>query len=178
MMNIRIAALLVLLSWGSSQAATVSLYPDSSTVNVGDLLPIDIIGSEFIELNSGIIDLGMDAGLQVHSVTINPYWDLADSGYAQSPAIWSDIQFDTLLNPPVSGDVTIGTVVFEALSPGHSVLSILNSSEFYSPFDTIVPDAIDSQVSIAAVPLPPAALLFVFGLVWMLRLSGSDITRF
>ncbi|MCU7862711.1 MAG: cohesin domain-containing protein [Candidatus Thiodiazotropha sp. (ex Lucinoma borealis)] len=177
MKNFRFATVLVLLFWGSVQAATVSIIPGSTYVNTGEQFSVDIVGSEFLDLRGGVIDLGMDGGLQVQSVTFNPYWDLVDTGFVQSSEVWSDIKFDTFFNPPVSGDFTIATVVFEALFPGSSTLSILGSSEFYSPFGAIAPDMLASQVSISAVPLPPAAWLFMVGLGWMFRLSKSSLTR-
>jgi hypothetical protein len=87
------------------------------------------------------------------------------------------IQFEILSNSPANGEFTIASVVFEALAPGESIISILESSEFFAPIGPILPDTIDTQIAVSAVPLPPAALLFLFGVGWVYRLSRSGITK-
>ncbi|MCG8485960.1 MAG: hypothetical protein MI756_00665 [Chromatiales bacterium] len=174
MKKIYFIAVLVFLFSVPAQAATVSLVPDATSITVGDQLSVNIVGSDFTELSNGFINLGTDDNLQVMSVTIDPYWDFAPStGSAVSPNEWFGIEFDALFNPPASGNFTIATVLFEALLPGQSTASILESSAFYSSAGIVLPDTIDSQVSISAVPLPPAAWLFLFGLGWIFRLSKS-----
>lgn len=179
MISFRFISLLALLSWGIvAQAATVSFLPERTSVNVGDQFSVDINGSGFFDLSSGVISIGMDSGLQVQSVSIAPYWDLlpADTGAAQSPYVWSGIEFGTLFNPPVSGDVTIATLVFEAVNPGTSTLSILEESEFFGLSGMINPDTIASQITVSAVPLPPAVWMFLIGLGLIKRLSKSSLS--
>ncbi|MEW8693155.1 MAG: cohesin domain-containing protein [Candidatus Thiodiazotropha endolucinida] len=175
MMWVKLIVLLVLMFFGSIQAATVSLSPDRSSVSVGDQFSVEIIGSDFLSLGGGTMDLGMDDRVQVQAISIDSYWDFLPSsiGSSQSPEVWTGIEFSTLFNPPASGDFLIATIVFEAMNAGISNLSILQSSEFYDPSGVLFPDTIASQVIVSPVPLPPAIWLFAMGLMGMFRFTAT-----
>lgn len=71
MMWAKLIVLLVLIFFGSVQAATVSLIPDRSSVSVGDQFSVEIIGSDFLSLSGGTMDLGMDDRVQLQSISID-----------------------------------------------------------------------------------------------------------
>ncbi|MES9994419.1 MAG: hypothetical protein ABW098_20910 [Candidatus Thiodiazotropha sp.] len=58
MISFRIISLLALLSWGIvAQAATVSFLPERTSVTVGDQFSVDINGSDFFDLTSGVVSI-------------------------------------------------------------------------------------------------------------------------
>lgn len=172
-----LGAILILggLTLGQVQAATISFVPQTTTVNVGDTFNVDIFASDFTELAGGIIDFSFDpASLALATdPLVDSYWDFApapgsldtvDSG------TWRGIGFDVFVNDALRGDGPIASLSFVALEAGASSLDILASSEFFSFTAQLFPTIESADITITAVPIPGAFLLFASGLLALVRL--------
>jgi len=161
----------------SSMADTIGFNPSTSNVGLGDSFSVDIVG-DFTELAGGVIDLGFTSSvLQIDSVAINPYFDyFPDSGGPASGDTWSGIAFDTFVNNPASGSVTIATINLTALASGSGSLDVLGTSELYSATALLSPTPSSGTVNVSAVPVPAAMWLFgsaLFGIAIVSRRKAA-----
>jgi len=167
------ATALLFGSGGAALADTVEFSPSVSTVNMGDMFNVDIVGSGFAELAGGVIDLGFDSALlTVDTVVINSalFDFLPDGGGPAVGNIWPGISFDAFVNDPATGDFTIATITLTAgATLGTSSLSILGSSEFFSATEQLSPITLDGTVHV--VPVPAAVWLFGSGLLGLVGIA-------
>lgn len=153
-----------------------SLIPKALFTNsVGASFDIDIIGTDFIELAGGIIDLGFDPDvIQVNSVSVNDslFSFLPDNGSQGVPGTWLGIGFDVDViadDPLAVGGFSIASVNLTLLTGAEAVLSLLETSEFFNASAQITPVITDATIS--SVPVPPAILLMLSGIGLLVRVG-------
>lgn len=158
-----------------SFAAIVAIEPLSKQALVGDEFELQIVGKQFPELRGGQIDLKIDSRIiQIKEVQIDPIFDFQpESGSFEALNQWKGIKFDLFINTlPASGNFTIATLTLEALAPGLSTVTFLDSSSFFGETRELFPQRMDSQVTVSAVPLPAAWLLLLSGVLgWRILIS-------
>jgi len=171
---------LLLLSMGHANAATVGFSPSSPTAGIGQSFSIDIVGNFTLleTIEGGGLDLAFDAAVvNVTNVTVNTtlfdFYSLSGTIDNSSGAV-SDIIFNTFAG--ASGNFLIATVDFTALTAGSSGLSL--SESFLNPFSSasagasLMVDFQPGNVTVTAVPLPAALGLMMCGLApfgWLMR---------
>ena len=147
---------------GFAQKGSVQLLSEIP-VGVGSTLEIDIVGNNFVELGGGVIDLMFTppdiAGIVPEPVIDDRFDFWPYPGEPADPGKWLDIGFDVFSNEPARGNFVIATLVIGVARFGTTTLSILGSSQFFSTTDELAPET--SNLTIQAVPLPAAGILFV-----------------
>jgi len=166
------ATALLFSTGGVALAATVGFNPDPVTVNPGDTITVDIVGTDFIDpLAGGTFDLAFDsAHVQINSVTINTavYEFLPDGGGLLSPGLWGTIGFDTFGVAP-TGNITIATIDLKVLTVGTSSL-VIQSSAFFDDVATQLDPTLDAG-AVSSVPVPAAVWLFGSGLLGLVGIA-------
>ena len=175
-----------LLIAGQVSAATVSLTPSASTVNIGDALTLTVQGSDFFDdVSSGSVTVTWDATAMTMTSTVT---EVAASAAANGFVI----DFGTTLVPGQldATYATFGVVmgpVFDFFSMdfialGSSIVNI-GAGPGGDWQDGTLPLAspviIDSYVgaSVSAVPVPAAVWLFGSGLIGMVGIARRRKTQ-
>ena len=172
--KLNVFLLLAGLSIGQLQAATVSFIPQSTTVNVGDTVNVDIFASDFTQLAGGLIDFQFDSAIiDIMAVpVVDNMWNYRpDPGSRDNsnPDIWNGLSFDALFgSPALEGSGLIATLSFEAVGIGAANLDFLYT-EFFSRTDELWPVLESAEITVTAVPAPAAVLLFMSGLLALVR---------
>jgi hypothetical protein len=164
----------------ASQAALVEIVPSSQTVNVGDNVIVDVLGSGFTTTTVGggfsltfdpsVLDL-QPAGVQLMGA--NPPapptlpWDSTfPRTETLSPGSLADFSFNNFNG--VSGDFPIAHLIFKAVGAGSTALALSASGMF--PFGDAIgtPMAVEFQgATVTAVPEPAAWGLLAAGLAFV-----------
>lgn len=171
---------LLLLSIGNANAATVSWSPSSTTVGLGQSFSIGIVGdftaAETIE--GGGLDMVFNASIiHVTNVTVNTalfdFFSLPGTIDNASGTV-AGVVFNTFAG--ASGNFLIATVDFTALAAGNTSLdffeSALNPFSSASAGPSLAVNFQPGNVTVTAVPLPAALSLMLSGLVscgWLAR---------
>lgn len=169
--NLAIYLMLIAGSISPLLASTVSFSSPPSNLNTGDEFSLDLLAQDFAEsgtepLAGGRVDFQFNFDvLSVNQVIVNSNWDFQpDSGQlAASGNVWEKVFFDVFSNTALSGDGIIATVTFTAIGEGQSILSILDTSEFFGNVGaTLDPALLATNVNVGAqaIPIPAAFWLF------------------
>ena len=154
-------------------AASISFSPQNSIVSVGDSFSVDIIANDFAELAGGVLGFRFDSSLLSLDIPpgIDPFWDFFPDPGSQDlldTNIWRGVGFDVFANAPLTGSGAIASLNFTALSIGASQLEILPDSMFFSSIAELNPEL--TMGSVQVVPVPPALILFVTGLIGLTQI--------
>ncbi|MCQ8103494.1 hypothetical protein NP590_05190 [Methylomonas sp. SURF-2] len=180
-MNIKpliVAGLLAAISSSPLQAAvpSLALRTQTDTIRVGDVFDVDLIARDVFAdsyADDLLLAFGFNLNVSPALLGLNASWlnplfsddaeilnlDLAGSA------------FPGLAANDFSGDLHLGTLRFQALADGATILSMtadpadLNQGLIYL-FGNSLSMSASLNVNIAAVPLPPAGLLFASG-AWL-----------
>jgi hypothetical protein len=120
----------------AAQAALVEIQPLDPSVNVGDEVIINIVGSEFTDLLGGGVDVSFTPGVlelgeptNANVTLADPPWD---SGFPKTEAVddaagtLTDFSFNQFAG--VSGSFPIVRLTFRATAPGIASLNVLASN--------------------------------------------------
>lgn len=157
-----------LSSIANANASEVLFGPSDVTVNKSDEFTINIVGTGFAELAGGDnIGLEFDGTLiEVIGVTIDPYFDFDPiSGNRSSFNKWEGIAFDTFVNDPASSNFTIAMITLKALETGVSSLTFIDNANYFSTTTLLSPNLGAAEITVNAIPLPPAIFLLGSGLI-------------
>ena len=176
-----------LLIAGQVSAATVSLTPSASTVNIGDALTLTVQGSDFFDdVSAGSVTVTWDPAAMTMTST------LAD---ITTSALLNGFPIDFGVNTLVPGQLeatysTFGTVFgptfdffsMDFIALGSSTVNIAAGpggdwQDGNTPLAS--PVIIDSYVgaSVSAVPVPAAVWLFGSGLIGMVGIARRRKTQ-
>jgi hypothetical protein len=168
-----------ILSIAPSHAAIISFSLDtaSSQVQVGDSFDVDVIVHDLFanDLTDYLVTFGFNAFYSTPGLlaftgsTINPLFDDLSLATSLNAAGWAneDITNDTV----VGQTLTLASLHFQALAAGNvsilidSDLTDLNQGLTFLNQGQLAINSVSSNFSISAVPLPPALLIFISGLV-------------
>ncbi|WP_262966015.1 hypothetical protein [Methylobacter psychrophilus] len=168
-----------ILSIAPSHAAIISFSLDtaSSEVQVGDSFDVDVIVHDLFanDLTDYLVAFGFNALYSTDGLlaftgsTINPLFDDNSVNFGLNAAGWAneDITNDTV----VGQTLTLASLHFQALAAGNvsifvnSELLDLNQGLTFLNQGQLAINNVSSNFSISAVPLPPALLIFISGLV-------------
>ena len=176
-----------LLIAGQVNAATVSLTPSASTVNIGDALTLTVQGSDFFnDVSAGSVTITWDATAMTMTSTLS---DLANSAAINGFPI--DFGVNTLVPGQLDATYsTFGVVLgpvfnffsMDFIALGSSIVNI-GAGPGGDWQDGTLPLAspviIDSYVgaSVSAVPVPAAVWLFGSGLIGMVGIARRRKTQ-
>ncbi len=149
----------------------------------GDTFVADVIISDLPEVYSMAFSITFDPNqISLMEAQVN------DVDWPFKPTVIQDQNSAQLaggatLGTPNSGTVRLGTLTFQCLAPGISMLDLGPTTEtglgFYTGAgakidDTIVWQGVEVQQSV--VPIPPSALLFGFGLLGLVGYGRKKIS--
>ncbi len=170
-----------LLSIAPSHAAIISFSLDtaSSEVQVGDSFDVDVIVHNLFanDLTDELLTFGLNALYSTNGLlaftgsTINPLFDDMSLATGLNVAGWA---FPGISNDAVVGQpLTLASLHFQALAAGNvsifvnSDLTNLDQGLTFLNQGQLAINSASSNFTISAVPLPPAMLIFISGLVGM-----------
>ncbi|UOA08076.1 hypothetical protein [Methylobacter sp. S3L5C] len=169
-----------LLSIAPSHAAIISFSLDtaSNQVQVGDSFDVDVIVHDLFanDLTDSLLAFGLNALYSTNGLlaftgsTINPLFEDNSVNYGLNAAGWV---YDAITNDVVVGQtLTLASLHFQALAAGNvSIFVDSELSDFNQGLTFLNQDRsainVSSNFTISAVPLPPALLIFISGLVGM-----------
>jgi hypothetical protein len=169
--NRHLLVMVLVTATGTSEAATVSISPPITTVAFGATFTLDVVGSGFTNsLDGGGIDIEYDASiLKLMQVNLDGFWDPTFSSAGSiddTTGKLSGVQFGSFSNAPA--DFSVATLVFRALTPGISALTLsenLSLGGFARLGVSLPVTFVGGRVEISAVPLPSALWVFVSAVV-------------
>lgn len=161
------------------QAASISLNPHSTTVNVGSNFSVDLVmdfsdeatlgGGIDINYNGSMTDFVSFTYDSTFLTMTDPSFTCPGAGACtpiDQPNSVSNIAFGNFMG--IGGLFTIGTLEFTALDAGDIFLSTAETTGagglFVSASTFGAMDVVFNGTSVTAVPLPAAAWLFLTGL--------------
>ncbi|VAW55755.1 hypothetical protein MNBD_GAMMA07-1012 [hydrothermal vent metagenome] len=153
----------------SMLASIISVTPENSVVQPGELFSVDIIGQEFSDsTDGGGINVQYDSNIiQVESFSFDPLWEFfSDAGTIDNiGGAILNIGFATFINTPPE-DFVIGTLLFRAGETlGDTSISLTESLAVGGFSVGGVKQTVDfSAGQVAVIPLPASAMLLLSGL--------------
>ncbi len=179
MKTLKIIVTLVLFATGSVQAGTVTFDPNPTTVVLGSIFTLDIVGTGFPGTEGGGAQFTYDASvLQVNSVTIDSnVWEFfADTGSIDNITGSVDgIAVATFVDPGAS--FAVASIEFVAIGIGAT--SLLLSENPLNPWASagspVNPAMTAGSVAVTPVPVPAAVWMFgsALGLLGWMRLGRT-----
>jgi hypothetical protein len=159
----------------AAEAATLQIGPQVSTVEIGDTLTLDIIGTDFPETQGGGFSLSYDEEiLNITNVTIdeaNTWTFVNDFGTIDNTnGELNEVRVSDF--PGVTGGFTVATIEFLATGLGTSTIELTESigNPWASSGSTINPTLSNSS-SVQVVPIPAAIWLFGTSLLGLVGMS-------
>jgi hypothetical protein len=153
----------------SAEAATIQTDPLNSTVNIGDVFTIDVVGLDFPETQGGGFSLTYDNNiLNVTNVSIdedNTWTFVNDIGVIDNASgELSEVKVADF--PGTAGDFTVATIEFLAVANGTSRLGLTESlgNPWASGGNEISP-TFNNASQVQVIPIPAAIWLFGSGIL-------------
>ena len=163
-------AIAATLALGTAQAQSLSLSPDSKTVDLGTSFSLDVLASDFANpILGGGFELSFDPSvLRLDSVVIPASWEFARSGglIDNASGTLSDAYFATF-SAPKAGDFLTATLNFSAIGGGQSKVTLLPNAlqPFVEDVTVAVIDPVykSAQITVTAIPEARAVALLLAG---------------
>jgi hypothetical protein len=164
-----------IFSMHAVEAATLQIEPQVSTVDIGDTFTLDVIGTAFPETQGGGFTLSYDeAVLNVTNVAIdeaNTWTFVNDIGSIDNEnGELNEVTVSAF--PGVTGDFSVATIEFLAMSLGTSAIELAESegNPWASNGSTINP-ILSNNSTVQVVPIPAAIWLFGTSLLGLVGMS-------
>jgi hypothetical protein len=177
---IRCAAAVASLCMASAaNAITLSVIPQSPSVNLGDLLAVDVVAAGLLDgaapsIGTYDLNLSYDASLlSLAGVTFGTGLDVRGLGSLQDTSAGTpglanvfELSFDTVddLNQLQLDAFRLFTLTFHADAVGTSALTLTINAIGDALGNSLSPDITNASASVTPVPLPAAGWLFWTGL--------------
>lgn len=177
-LSIGAASVIIWLVCAPAQALLIELVPSSASVVVNEEFTVDVMVGDLLgEIIGGYeTNVDYDSGALGYETTLfDTFLDAPDSLQEVTPGIGSvdvsEVSLGFLLNQDGFTDFRIFSMSFTALSAGVAEISLSNLvlGDFFG--NPLAADFLGAQItitdSVAAVPAPPALILFLSGLLGM-----------
>lgn len=180
------ASAAIALATGGARAASISLEPAATTVQVGSLLSVAVVGTGFaLGTDGGDFFVDWSGGLAFVSFTVDdPPWDLSsvDTSEASFGSLTADVASFAETPGSGGGPFAIGTLVLAATQSGVASVGIFPYLVGWSLAGEVLPGlefSGDTAIAIVPAPEPDAGALCAaaLGLLLAAGSAGHSLAR-
>jgi hypothetical protein len=179
---LRRGALAVSLLSGFASAATVSITPSVSNVNIGDVFDLQVSASGFATpMDAGGLDITWDSAI----LELGPANYTRAAGFIApsgngTPGLGSVTNIFFFADPAKSGNFDIGTIEFRAIASGSTGVVLTESAlnPFAGAGGALPVTLVQGSVNVAAgAQTPEPGTFILFGAGAALTLVGTRVSR-